>query len=118
MPQNPEGQLCWYGLKDLNEHHHLRHKQDFEDARKHRSRKRVDVVFGRLAGIDPLYTGTMHAMERHMRRQTPTGRQALQGMFERGPDEALDFYREMRAAAEIASTIYHARRMRRDQEVA
>ena len=32
MPADASAQLRWYHLRDLNEHHHKRHKRDFEEA--------------------------------------------------------------------------------------
>ncbi|WP_173086370.1 hypothetical protein, partial [Fundidesulfovibrio magnetotacticus] len=51
-PGDTAGQLRWYILRDLNEHHHKRHRLDFEDARKHRTRQRVEQLFRKLAALD------------------------------------------------------------------
>jgi len=54
-PADATGQLRWYILRDLNEYHHKRHKLDFEDAKKHRVRQRVETLPGKLAQTDPLF---------------------------------------------------------------
>ncbi|WP_243361982.1 hypothetical protein [Fundidesulfovibrio terrae] len=96
-PADPTGQLRWYILRDLNEHHHKRHRIDFEDAKKHRVRERVETLFGKLAQSDPLYKGTIQMMEHHLELLSPSLRRMVRGMFARCPHEALEFYKEMRA---------------------
>ncbi|WP_173087278.1 hypothetical protein, partial [Fundidesulfovibrio magnetotacticus] len=70
------GQLRWYILRDLNEYHHKRHRLDFEDAKKHRVRERIDLVRRKLERVDPLYRLTTDIMEHFEREHLP---KSLQG---------------------------------------
>lgn len=110
-PANPEAQLRWYTLRDLNEHHHKRHKADFEDARKYRTRRRVDRLFERLAAHDPLFAGTLHVLHHHLRQLPPSGRLSVEEMYARCPHETLEFYKELRGAARKSAEIYRQRRL-------
>jgi len=112
-PSDPTGQLRWYILRDLNQHHHKRHQLDFEDAKKHRVRERVDVLFTKLAQHDPLFKLTKDVMEYHFTHIPPSSQRALQRMFTRCPHEALEFYREIRRAAEKVVLKAHSRAARR-----
>ncbi|WP_243439599.1 hypothetical protein [Fundidesulfovibrio soli] len=99
-PANPEAQLRWYVLRDLNDHHHKRHKADFEDARKFRTRQRVERLFERLAVIDPLYALTREVMEFYAGRLAPFAKHAMQQVPERSPHDAIKLYYEMRRLSE------------------
>lgn len=108
-PANPEAQLRWYTLRDLNEHHHKRHKADFEDARKFRTRRRVDRLLERLAVIDPLFKGTMRVLRHHIEQLPFSGRESVESMFARCPHETLRFYGELHGAARKSAEIYRHR---------
>lgn len=113
MPGDAAAQLRWYHLRDLNEHHHKRHKRDFEEAKKFRTQQRVETVFTRLASHDPLYKLTKDMMQHYFAQIPPSSQRALQGLLTRCPHEALEFYREIRRAAEKAVHKKHARRKQR-----
>ena len=107
-PGDATGQLRWYILRDLNEYHHKRHKLDFEDAKKHRVRQRVEVIFGKLAQHDPLFELTRDVMEFYTEGLPPSAQRAMQRIFSRCPNEALEFYREIRRIAEKVILKRHA----------
>lgn len=110
MPGDAAAQLRWYHLRDLNEHHHRRHKRDFEEAKKFRTQQRMETVFTRLASHDPLYKLTREAMEFYVEGLTPSAQRALQRLFTRCPHEALEFYKEIRRIAEKVTTKRHIRK--------
>ncbi|WP_243312109.1 hypothetical protein [Fundidesulfovibrio agrisoli] len=114
-PANPHAQLRWYTLRDLNDFHHKRHLADFKDARKHRTRQRIETLLARLKRLDPLFEGTNAVMQHNLEHLPASARRAAQGVFERDPHEVLEFYREMRAVSENTAKIYHNRRIARRQ---
>ncbi|WP_243358435.1 hypothetical protein [Fundidesulfovibrio terrae] len=109
-PGDATGQLRWYILRDLNEHHHKRHKLDFEDAKKHRVRQRVEKLFGKLAQSDPLFGLTRDVMDFYVEGLPPSAQRAMQRMFTRCPGDALEFYREIRRIAEKVVRKRHSRK--------
>ena len=109
MPGDAAGQLRWYHLRDLNEHHHKRHKRDFEEAKKFRTQQRVNVLFGKLAQCDPLHHLTTDMMRYYLERLPNSARRAVERMFTRCPHEAIEFYSEIREAAAKAVEVNHAR---------
>jgi hypothetical protein len=109
-PPDTFGQLRWYILRDLNEHHHKRHRLDFEDAKKHRVRQRVEQLFGKLAQSDPLFGLTRDVMDFYVEGLPPSAQSAMQRTFTRCPGEALEFYREIRR---IAEKVVHKRHHRK-----
>ena len=109
MPRDAAGQLRWYIMRDLSRHHHERHRADFEDAKRFRTQQRVGVVFQKLAKHDPLYGLTKDVMEHYLERLPHSAQRSVQRMFARCPHEALDFYKEVREAAE--TYLRHYRRL-------
>ncbi len=100
MPPEASAQLRWYHMRDLAHRHNTRHKADFEDARKFRTAQRVNTLFAKLKQHDPLFELTSDMMEFHVRNLPGSARRAVERMLTRCPHEALDFYREVREAAE------------------
>ena len=111
-PADPAAQLRWYTLRDLNAFHHSRHRADFKDARKHRTRKRVDMLIARLAHHDPLHAGTMQVMNHFLAKLPESARKAVATVFSRCPLETLEFYKELRGAAGKVMGANHHRRRR------
>jgi len=109
MPADASAQLRWYHLRDLNEHHHKRHKRDFEEAKKFRTQQRVNVLFGKLAQCDPLHHLTTDMMRYYLERLPSSARRAVERMFTRCPHEAMEFYSEIREAAETYLRHYRER---------
>lgn len=105
-------QLRWYTLRDLNDFHHRRHQADFEDARKFRTRRRVDKLLGKLAQHDPLFEGTIQVLD-HCLGSLPRGaRDSVQEVFARCPLETLELYKEMRGTAQRVMRMNSHRRKR------
>lgn len=100
----------WHLLRGLNEHHHMRHKHDFKDAKHYRTRQRVGKLFMGLKQHDPLFSGTNELIRHYMERLPNSGKNAVQEMFGRCPFETLNFYRELRAAAHLVAETYRTRR--------
>jgi len=105
-------QLRWFTLRDLNEFHHRRHQADFEDARKYRTRQRVDKLFSKLAQHDPLFEGTVQLLHHCLRSLPRAARDTVQGVFARCPLETLEFYKEMRGTAQRIMQVNSHRRRR------
>jgi hypothetical protein len=112
MPGDPAGQLRWFGMRDVAKHYYRRHRHDFEDAKKHRVRKRVEELFAKLSGTDPLFNLTRDLMVFYEQGLPPTAQRALGRMFERCPQEALEFYKEIRRSAERVVCKCHGQRRR------
>jgi len=72
----------------------------------------VEVVFGKLAQHDPLFKLTRDMMEYYLERLPPSAKRAVERLFTRCPHEALEFYREIRDAAEEAIKVNHVRNKR------
>ena len=109
MPGDPAGQLRWFGMRDVAKHYYRRHRHDFEDARKHRVRKRVEQLFRKLEQTDPLFHLTRDLMVFYEQGLPPTAQRALGRLLERCPNEALEFYQEIRRGAERVVCKCHAR---------
>jgi hypothetical protein len=115
MPGDPAGQLRWFGMREVAKHYYRRHRHDFEDAKKHRVRERVEQLFRKLEQTDPLFGLTIKVMDFYIRELPTSLQNAMRRKFTRCPNEVLQFYQEVRGVAEHVPGICHERKAKRSK---
>ncbi|GFK96092.1 hypothetical protein NNJEOMEG_03966 [Fundidesulfovibrio magnetotacticus] len=78
----------------------------------------MEQLFRKLAALDPLHGLTREVMEFYTEGLPPSAQKALERLFQRCPNEALEFTKEMRAISEKVVRKRHARKQARTRDAA